>query len=177
MIIYSNYFFIANIVCFLVYSLVGVCVLLLRYNNDQPNEPSSSPVLVNDNSMVYSNINASDEYLVSSDNVTILVWLKQYSNGITQFQKNLSNKNFFNKKTNAVLIIVFIFFSNLLFSGLLNNLNHDLIVIASLMLAVNLVLAIVLSLFKQAYIADSMSFRVSHLEIIFYYLILEVCFN
>ena len=80
-------------------------------------------------------------------------------------------------KINAFLIIVFIFFSNLLFSGLLNNLNHDLIVIASLMLAVNLVLAIVLSLFKQAYIADSMSFRVSHLEIIFYYLILEVCFN
>ena len=65
--------------------------------------------------MVYSNINASDEYLVSSDNVTILVWLKQYSNGITQFQKNLSNKNFFNKKTNAVLINVN--FQNIVFLG------------------------------------------------------------
>lgn len=104
-------------------------------------------------------INDSDQENVELIRPNIFKLIKRYLNGSTEFQRKLSNKMFFNRKINAVWLIVLIFFSNILLFGLIVNLNESkIIVIIAILL--NLIYAVTLSLFKQAKIRDLDSFQV-----------------
>lgn len=160
----------ANIVCFLVYSLVAKCLLIVRYydpDNENISVLEEQARLLNED-----NLNQNEDQIPEistsltdysrNQRTNMFTWIKQYMNGETNLQNDLATRGFFRNKKNAVLIISLIFFSNIFFSGLLNNLNEAQNVIVILTLITNVVLSLILSLFQQNKSQDSMSFRVKN---------------
>ena len=111
-----------------------------------------------------SNLNSLNEPLLNRDHrgyAFIFNWIKQYENGQTEFQKNLATKRYFSNKKNAAILIALIFFVNIIFFGLINKLEGSQLFLVIVTLLLNLLLAILLSLFQQTSTTDSASFQVS----------------
>lgn len=130
----------ANIAGFLTYSVIGVGLLIVRYYHD-------------DNYDILNNTNTSSadqQY----ENLNI------FSKLTNKIQNICSEYKFFQQKNIATALIVYIFFSNILFFGLLNYVNELDTVFLIVCLASNLLAGVTLGLFKQTDKNANLSFKV-----------------
>lgn len=144
----------ANISGFLMYSFIGVGLLVVRYFHDDfiPIHEENSYDINQDHDILYDSISSNDNLLNRADN-------RKNTLG-KRIQNACSKYRFFRSKYNAVIVVFFVFFSNILFFGLMNHIDDLQTVFLIIGLISNLVSVIVLSLFKQTDRANMISFRV-----------------
>jgi amino acid transporter len=159
-----------DISAFLIYSTVAMSLLIVRYYhntseyiNDRNNNISNRSDLAE--SAFQDNINESAQ-LLPNDSIN-------YDSNINSNEtKSRFRCNFFQNRTNSLLIIVYIFYSNVLFFGLINNLHsksvtHLKLIIAIIMATSNFLATIILYLFKQKNHANTNgSFKVPFVPLI-----------
>lgn len=130
----------ANIAGFLTYSIIGVGLLVVRYYHD-------------DDYAVLDNVNSSSHGLQDlSRNILSRLTIR--------IQNICGDYKFFQQKNYAMGLIFYIFFSNIVFFGLLNYLNELNTVFLVVCAISNIFAGLTLGLFKQSDKNTSLSFKV-----------------
>ena len=149
----------SDVTSFLTYSLIGVGILVLRYVHENSDE---TPISLANNlnvtessffaSSSFSNnyeqnqsINESQRLLSSNDNINDSINSSFFQN----FKNKCSQKLFFRNKLNALFVIMYIYFSNITFFGLLNMLVSIKYILIGFFVLSNIISTILLSIFKQ----------------------------
>lgn len=137
----------ANIAGFLIYSLIAVGLLVVRYFH-------------NDEEVIVIKFEK-EERAYSSSSVLILNQPDKTNKTIVnKAQDYFAQYEFFESKFNALNIIICVFYSNILFFGIYNYIPSFSTAFLVISIVSNLMLTIVLSLFKQRDTQADMSFRV-----------------
>ena len=141
-----------NISGFLIYSIIGVSLLVTRYFHD---DDTPAEILESEAEIIslLDKTSSTSNLIGEKTNRTRLV--------INKIRDKCFQYTFFNNKKNALYLIYSIFFINIFFSGLLNNIKRFQVFTTALALVINLILAVVLSLFKQMAMSENVSFQVS----------------
>ena len=166
----------ADVSSFLIYSLIAVALLVVRYFHDDPETYESIDDEIVTNSEIaessFVKINESQQLLndtededlnisINNLNIGIISNIVRKKSGMEKFRDRCYRMKFFQNKLNALAIIFLIFVSNLVYFGLINKFHSVRFVVLAVFIATNLVLAVVLSLFKQSKMPSHMSFKVS----------------
>jgi amino acid transporter len=155
-----------DISAFLIYSTVAVSLLIVRYyhntSDDMQNNTSRNDLA---ESTFQDNTNES-EHLLPNDSIN-------YDSNLNNNELSTRFKcNFFQNRTNSLLIILYIYYSNVLFFGLINNLhsksvNHLKLIIAIIMVVSNFISSFILYFFKQKnHVNTNGSFKVPFIPFI-----------
>ncbi len=142
-----------DISAFLIYSTVAMSLLIVRYYHNTSDDINGNNNYNNNSrndlaeSTFQDNTNESAQLLPNDS-------INYDSNMNSNETSNRFACKFFQNRTNSLAIILYIFYSNILFFGLINNLHsnsatHLKLIIGSVMGASNLIAALLLYLFKQ----------------------------
>ena len=173
--IYFNLKGFADVTSFLTYSLVALGLLAVRYIHDDQNCESDSSLesinvtessFVDTSNRIYSeecqSLNEtqkllSNEYVQSICNTNAT--LSKFS-FFEKLKEKCQKKLFFQNKSNCLFLIIYIYFSNITFFGLLNEFTSIKYVLLGFFALNNVLATVLLSIFKQTKINPSVIFRV-----------------
>jgi len=160
----------SDVTSFLTYSLIGMGILVVRYVHDDfgQNKLNTNIVNIAENSFVVSTSQSDEsERLLPHQNqnnhnsTNELKGISFFEN----FQSKFSNYSFFRSNVNSLFVIIYIYFSNIAFFGLLNTFDEIKYPLLVFFVLTNIASIMVLSIFKQSKASALATFKVNLLFI------------
>ncbi|CAF0712639.1 unnamed protein product [Brachionus calyciflorus] len=142
-----------DITGFLTYSMVAMGLLVVRYNHET--EYSS---ILNEPNLIESSPDSLD--VSNNDDTVNLLQNDLNSNSEYTPRSTETDNTFFRSRSNALILIIFIYLSNIVYFGFLNNFKSIKIYLICLIILSNLICSVILYFFEQIPSSKKLTFKV-----------------